>query len=113
MVHGHIGNFGFSAYVAVGNGRWTCAESVQWWSNRNGSRNKVVNEEAATKEVVQKATMAFSFAEARLQVTVESVDAIKDRNACFDGSLGTESVNESEEEAVNLLMWSSGCLWTA
>ncbi|GAB2224160.1 hypothetical protein Drorol1_Dr00004908 [Drosera rotundifolia] len=64
---------------------------------------EVVKEEAAAKEAVQKATMAFSLAEARLQVAVESVEAIRDRNACLDGSLRTESVNESEEEAANLL----------
>ncbi|KAL9252372.1 K(+) efflux antiporter 2, chloroplastic-like protein [Drosera capensis] len=64
---------------------------------------EVVKEEAAAKEAVQKATMAFSLADARLQVAVESVEAIRDRNACLDGSLRTESVNESEEEAANLL----------
>ncbi|GAB2271680.1 hypothetical protein Dimus_006510 [Dionaea muscipula] len=62
----------------------------------------VVKEEVVAKEAVQKATMAFSLAEARLQVAMESLEAIRARNTNLDGS-GSELVNESEEEAANLL----------
>lgn len=46
----------------------------------------IVNEECVAKEAVQKATMALSLAEARLQVVVESLEAVKDEKESLDGS---------------------------
>ncbi|CAO2835072.1 unnamed protein product [Amaranthus hypochondriacus] len=54
----------------------------------------LVNQEVSAKDAVQKATMALSLAEARLQVTFESIDAVKS---------GSDSDSESEEVTANLL----------
>lgn len=69
-------------------------EATNAWANVNYTLENVqqiVNEESVAKETVQKATMALSFAEARLQVAVESLDAAKG---------GTESPEASGERDV-------------
>ncbi|THG04569.1 hypothetical protein TEA_028229 [Camellia sinensis var. sinensis] len=56
-------------------------DAANAWDNANSTRNtiqEIVNEETVAKEAVQKATMALSLAEARLQVAVDSVEAVKD-----------------------------------
>ncbi|KAI8572238.1 hypothetical protein RHMOL_Rhmol01G0182400 [Rhododendron molle] len=69
----------------------------------------VVNEESAAKEAVQKATMALSLAEARLQVAVASLEAVKGRSGYQEAlrksdseykSVGEESNFPGKEEGV-------------
>ncbi|XP_062090287.1 K(+) efflux antiporter 2, chloroplastic [Humulus lupulus] len=65
-------------------------EAANAWNDVNSTLDNIkliVNEEAVAKEAVQKATMALSLAEARLQVVVESLEAAED---------GTESPESSE-----------------
>ncbi|XP_021904508.1 K(+) efflux antiporter 1, chloroplastic-like [Carica papaya] len=53
-------------------------EAEDAWNDVNSTLDmiqEIVNEECAAKEAVQKATMALSLAEARLQVAIESMDA--------------------------------------
>ncbi|PON52892.1 Glutathione-regulated potassium-efflux system protein KefB [Parasponia andersonii] len=69
-------------------------EAANAWNNVNSTLDNVqqiVNEESATKEAVQRATMALSLAEARLQVVVESLEAAKG---------GAESPDSSELSAL-------------
>ncbi|XP_010671923.2 K(+) efflux antiporter 2, chloroplastic [Beta vulgaris subsp. vulgaris] len=54
----------------------------------------LVDHEVSAKEAVQKATMALSLAEARLQVALESVEAVK---------ATSDSESENEDVLVNLL----------
>ncbi|GMH21709.1 hypothetical protein Nepgr_023551 [Nepenthes gracilis] len=65
--------------------------------------DEVIKEEIVAKEAVQKAKMALSLAEARLQGALESVEATRVRNASPDGSSGDDSKSPCEEEAANLL----------
>ncbi|KAL5718584.1 K(+) efflux antiporter 2 [Ranunculus cassubicifolius] len=72
-------------------------EAASAWNDVNDVLDKVkdiISEEIAAKEVVQKATMAFSMAEARLQLAVESLDAAKETLALSDSS--TVGANESD-----------------
>ncbi|XP_074279890.1 K(+) efflux antiporter 2, chloroplastic-like [Silene latifolia] len=64
---------------------------------------EVVNQEVGAKEAVQKATLALSLAEARLQVALESVEAA--RAKCVQGEVlrVSGSENDSEEELTDLL----------
>ncbi|XP_010107615.2 K(+) efflux antiporter 2, chloroplastic [Morus notabilis] len=55
-------------------------EATNAWTNVNlklDNIQQIVNEESIAKEAVQRATMALSLAEARLQVAVESLEAAK------------------------------------
>lgn len=69
-------------------------EAASAWNDVNKTLNsiqEIVSEEAVAKEAIQKATMAVSLAEARLQVAMDSLEVAK-RN----GSL--ETSGESKEE---------------
>lgn len=75
-------------------------EAANAWNHVNialGSIQEIVNEEAIAKEVVQKATVALSFAEARLQVAVDSLRISKEKNESSEESGREESI---EEEAL-------------
>ncbi|KAF7117122.1 hypothetical protein RHSIM_RhsimUnG0002100 [Rhododendron simsii] len=61
----------------------------------------VVNEETAAKEAVQKATMALSLAEARLQVAVASLEAVKGRNGYQEALRKSDSEYISVGEELN------------
>lgn len=74
-------------------------EATNAWANVNYTLENVqqiVNEESVAKAAVQKATMALSFAEARLQVAVESLDAAKGGTESPDAS-GERDVAEDEK----------------
>ncbi|KAL9234457.1 hypothetical protein vseg_009328 [Gypsophila vaccaria] len=64
---------------------------------------EVVNQELIAKEAVQKATMALSLAEARLQVALESVEAARAKSVRGEGKVGNNSENDVEEEFAELL----------
>ncbi|KAH9604106.1 hypothetical protein KSS87_010446 [Heliosperma pusillum] len=64
---------------------------------------EVVNQELGAKEAVQKATMALSLAEARLQVALESVEASRRKSVNGEVSLENNSEKASEEEVADLL----------
>ena len=69
-------------------------EAAHAWNDVNSaldSVQQIVNEEYAAKEAVQKATMALSLAEARLQVAIESLELAK-------GNDSPETSTESEGE---------------
>lgn len=68
------------------------------------SVQQIVNEEAVAKEAVQKATMALSLAEARLQVAMESLEVAKGRSDFPQSSQGSESLDDIEEEEKTLLI---------
>ncbi|KAK1261095.1 hypothetical protein QJS04_geneDACA001932 [Acorus gramineus] len=73
-------------------------EAMSAWNDVNSILSAVqemVGEEDHAKEAVQKATMAFSMAEARLQLAVEALDAVKE--AALEDSTWS---GEEEEEAV-------------
>ncbi|KAG5565725.1 hypothetical protein RHGRI_001592 [Rhododendron griersonianum] len=61
----------------------------------------VVNEETVAKEAVQKATMALSLAEARLQVAVASLEAVKGRNGYQEALRKSDSEYKSVGEESN------------
>ncbi|KAL2233918.1 K(+) efflux antiporter 2, chloroplastic [Sesamum indicum] len=84
-------------------------DATNAWDNVNnalGDIQEIVNEEAIAIEGVQKATMALSLAEARLQVALDSLKVSKEKNgsqkACDASDLEYESGGEesSEEEAL-------------
>ncbi|KAH9622545.1 hypothetical protein KSS87_003048 [Heliosperma pusillum] len=64
---------------------------------------EVVNQEVGAKEAIQKATLALSLAEARLQVALESVDAARAKFVRGEVSRVSGSEDESEEELTDLL----------
>ncbi|KAJ8450199.1 hypothetical protein Cgig2_033393 [Carnegiea gigantea] len=64
---------------------------------------EVVNQELNAKGAVQKATMALSLAEARLQVAMECIKASRSGSAPSKGLTGRNSENESEEEVTNFV----------
>ncbi|PKI45413.1 hypothetical protein CRG98_034218, partial [Punica granatum] len=64
----------------------------------------IVTEEVVAKEAVQKATMALSLAEARLQVAVESLRVAKGETGTFEGSEEVELDNDAKEEEEALLV---------
>ncbi|GFZ21047.1 K+ efflux antiporter 1 [Actinidia rufa] len=59
---------------------------------------EIANEETVAKEAVQKATMALSLAEARLQVAVDSIEAAKGRNDLLEAYRESESGDEGGGE---------------
>ncbi|XWS32212.1 hypothetical protein CRYUN_Cryun23aG0140900 [Craigia yunnanensis] len=70
-------------------------EAANAWNDVNSSLDMIqdiVNEECVAKEAVQKATMALSLAEARLQVAVDSFEPLK------EGNDSQESSGESDVE---------------
>uniref|UniRef100_A0A5B7BS99 RCK N-terminal domain-containing protein n=1 Tax=Davidia involucrata TaxID=16924 RepID=A0A5B7BS99_DAVIN len=81
-------------------------EVANAWNDVNSTLNttqEIVNEESIAKEAVQKATMALSLAEARLQVAVDSLEAAKGRNVSPEASKESDSEYESGGEESNLL----------
>lgn len=77
------------------------------WNDVNSSLDtvqEIVHEECIAKEAVQKATMALSLAEARLQVAVESLDAAKRGNDSLEGSRKSDGENNFDEEKKALLV---------
>ncbi|KAK4418660.1 K(+) efflux antiporter 2, chloroplastic [Sesamum alatum] len=84
-------------------------EATNAWEDVNnalGSIQEIVNEEAIAIEGVQKATMALSLAEARLQVAVDSLKVAKEKNGSPTASDTSHPEYESggeessEEEAL-------------
>ncbi|KAK6162395.1 hypothetical protein DH2020_002236 [Rehmannia glutinosa] len=84
-------------------------EAENAWDDVNIAVNniqEIVNEEAIAKDAVQKATMALSFAEARLQVTLDSLKLAKENNGAPKSSkesnpeFGSGGEESSEEEAL-------------
>ncbi|KAF9588749.1 hypothetical protein IFM89_015476 [Coptis chinensis] len=63
------------------------------------SPSDVINEEGVTKEDVQKATMAFSMAEARLQFAVESLESVKETGISVDDSVEGDTENGEKNGA--------------
>ncbi|XP_059651442.1 K(+) efflux antiporter 2, chloroplastic [Cornus florida] len=64
-------------------------EAANAWNDVNSTLDtiqKLVDEESVAKETVQKATMALSLAEARLQVVAESLEAAKERDVSVEAS---------------------------
>ncbi|KAF7844630.1 K(+) efflux antiporter 2, chloroplastic-like [Senna tora] len=59
---------------------------------------EIVNEESFAKEAVQKATMALSLAEARLQVAIESVEVAKEEHDTPQGSNESDGDSDIMEE---------------
>ncbi|KAK4476570.1 hypothetical protein RD792_015727 [Penstemon davidsonii] len=59
---------------------------------------EILNEESIAKEGVQKATMALSLAEARLQVAVASLRIAKEKNGSPKASTESDSEHENEGE---------------
>lgn len=80
-------------------------EAENAWNDVNSTMDAIqetVDAEVVAKEALQKATMSLSFAEARLQVVVESLEVAK-RESDTDEVLGdqeTESDIKKEEEAL-------------
>jgi hypothetical protein len=82
-------------------------EVANAWNDVNSSLDaiqEIVNEESVAKEAVQKATMALSLAEARLQVAVESLEAAKGGNDSLAGSRENDGENNIGEEEKVLLV---------
>jgi len=64
-------------------------EAASAWNNVTSTLDviqNIVSEEFVAKEAVQKATMALSLAEARLQVAIESFEVTKEANDASQGS---------------------------
>ncbi|KAF5953313.1 hypothetical protein HYC85_006169 [Camellia sinensis] len=81
-------------------------DAANAWDNVNSTRNtiqEIVNEETVAKEAVQKATMALSLAEARLQVAVDSVEAVKGRNDSMEAYGKSDLEYESGGDESNIL----------
>lgn len=77
------------------------------WNDVNSSLDtvqEIVHEECVAKEAVQKATMALSLAEARLQVALESLGAAKRGNDSLEGSRKSDGENNFDEEKKALLV---------
>lgn len=82
-------------------------EAASAWNDVNSTLDtvqEIVHEECVAKEAVQKATMALSLAEARLQVAVESLDAAKRGNDSLEGSRKSDGENNFDEEKKALLV---------
>ncbi|XP_042503738.1 K(+) efflux antiporter 2, chloroplastic-like [Macadamia integrifolia] len=89
-------------------------EAENAWKDVNttlGTIQEIIAEEAVAKEAVQKATMAFSMAEARLQLAVESLEAAKGMRTSPEACTGNdadhvramEALSSSREEEVEIL----------
>ncbi|KAL1328912.1 K(+) efflux antiporter 2, chloroplastic [Arachis ipaensis] len=79
-------------------------EASRAWNDVNSTLDiiqEIVGEEFVAKEAVQKATMALSFAEARLQVAMESLEVVKGtydpRSQGAKESNGDEDILEEEQ----------------
>ncbi|XP_038682628.1 K(+) efflux antiporter 2, chloroplastic-like [Tripterygium wilfordii] len=82
-------------------------ETANAWDDVNKTLDviqEIVNQECVAKETVQKARMAHSLAEARLQVAVESLEAAKGKQGSpqpvVSGESETENDAREEEEAL-------------
>ncbi|XP_027353500.1 K(+) efflux antiporter 2, chloroplastic-like [Abrus precatorius] len=77
-------------------------EAVNSWNSVNStldSLQEIANEELLAKEAVQSATMAFSLAEARLQVAIESLEAAKEiPDSVQDSNESNGDKDTTEEE---------------
>uniref|UniRef100_F6I6I6 K(+) efflux antiporter 2, chloroplastic n=1 Tax=Vitis vinifera TaxID=29760 RepID=F6I6I6_VITVI len=81
-------------------------EAAIAWNDVNSVLNtiqEIVNEECIAKEAVQKATMALSLAEARLQVAKESLEAAKIVSISPESSRESDSEDESRMEGFSSL----------
>ncbi|PIA34236.1 hypothetical protein AQUCO_03800075v1 [Aquilegia coerulea] len=63
----------------------------------------VINEEAVAKEAVQKATMALSMAEARLQLAVESLEVAKETSVASEDTTVSDTENGRVSDASSSL----------
>ncbi|KAI4315958.1 hypothetical protein L6164_023981 [Bauhinia variegata] len=83
-------------------------EAAHAWTDVNSTLEAIqqmVNEEYVAKEAVQKATMALSLAEAKLQVVVESKDAAKGVDDSPQVAIESNEDNDiAEEEKVFLIV---------
>lgn len=82
-------------------------EAEDAWNDVNSTLDmiqEIVNEECAAKEAVQKATMALSLAEARLQVAIESMDAAVGGNGSPEGSKENDTEYDVKEEQKSFLV---------
>ncbi|CAN6711105.1 unnamed protein product [Malus baccata var. baccata] len=82
-------------------------EAANAWNNVNltlDAVQEIVNEETITKEGVQKATMALSLAEARLQVAVESLGVAKRERSSSEISQENDGEHDCKEEEKALLV---------
>lgn len=82
-------------------------EAANAWNHVNTALDaiqEIVNEECAAKEAVQKATMALSLAEARLQLAIESLEVVKGTDGSLEASRDTDMKNDirEDEEAVSI-----------
>ena len=76
-------------------------EAANAWTNVNSaldSVQQIVNEESVAKEAVQKATMALSLAEARLQVAIESLEGAKAGTTSSESSELSDSESDVKED---------------
>ncbi|KAJ4956170.1 hypothetical protein NE237_012953 [Protea cynaroides] len=77
-------------------------EAADAWNDVNTTLNAIqviIAEEGVAKEVVQKATMALSMAEARLQLAVEALEATKGTRASPEACTGNDAENVTTMEA--------------
>ncbi|XP_048421937.1 K(+) efflux antiporter 2, chloroplastic-like [Pyrus x bretschneideri] len=82
-------------------------EAANAWNNVNSTLDavqEIVNEETIAKEGVQKATMALSLAEARLQVAVESLGIAKREGSSSEISEENDGEHDCKEEEKALLV---------
>lgn len=83
-------------------------EAERAWEDVNSavsSIQEIINEEDIAKEAVQKATMALSMAEARLQVAAEAIDSKKEQTTLTEPSME----NDEEQALVSAREEISGC----
>ncbi|KAI3693357.1 hypothetical protein L6452_33192 [Arctium lappa] len=81
-------------------------EAASAWDNVNSALvfiEEIADEEIAAKEAVHRATMALSLAEARLRVSLDSLEVAKERNVSSETSKYSSTEYESEEEKLNPL----------
>lgn len=81
-------------------------EAANAWNDVNSILDTIqetVNEESIAKEAVQKATMALSLAEARLQVAVESLEAARGGSDSMEDSRESDGESNIDEEEEALL----------
>ncbi|XP_061373535.1 K(+) efflux antiporter 1, chloroplastic-like isoform X2 [Gastrolobium bilobum] len=81
-------------------------EATSAWNDVNSTLDfvqEIVSEESVAKEVVQKATMALSLAEARLQVAVESLEVAKGVYNSPQGSNKSKGDKDIMQEEKTLL----------
>lgn len=82
-------------------------EAAHAWNDVNctlDSVQQIVNEEYAAKEAVQKATMALSLAEARLQVAIESLELAKGENSSPETSIDSKGEIDGKGDQEVLLV---------